>query len=101
WGRESFVLGFAFQPKILLAAQRVARRNIEKAISDPELRRRVTPNWQIGCKRILISNDWYPTLARDDVELVTDAITEVRANGIVTADGTLREVDAIIVATGF
>jgi cyclohexanone monooxygenase len=101
WGRESFVLGFAFQPKILLAAQRVARRNIEKAIADPDLRARVTPNWQIGCKRILISNDWYPTLARDHVDLVTDGIAEVRPNAIVTADGTVREVDAIIVATGF
>ena len=101
WGRESFVLGFAFQPKILLAAQRIARRNIEKSISDPELRARVTPDWQIGCKRILISNDWYPTLAREHVDLVTDGIAEVRPEGIVTRDGTVRAVDAIIVATGF
>ena len=101
WGRETFVLGFAFQPKILLAAQRVARRNIEKSIADPELRARVTPNFQIGCKRILISNDWYPTLAKDHVDLVTDGIAEVRPNAIVTTDGTVREVDAIVVATGF
>ena len=101
WGRESYVLGFAFEPKILLAAQKIARRNIEKAIADPDLRARVTPNWQIGCKRILISNDWYPTLAREHVELVTDRITEVRPNAVVTADGTVRQVDAIIVATGF
>ncbi|MDP9093452.1 MAG: NAD(P)/FAD-dependent oxidoreductase [Actinomycetota bacterium] len=101
WGRELFVLGFAYQPKILLAAQRMAEQNIKKSIKDKDLRRRVTPNWQIGCKRILISNDWYPTLARDHVELVSDGIAEVRPRAIVTADGTVREVDAIVVATGF
>jgi cation diffusion facilitator CzcD-associated flavoprotein CzcO len=101
WGRELFVLGFAFQPKILLAAQRIAKRNIDKSIKDEALRARVTPNWQIGCKRILISNDWYPTLTREHVELVSDGIAEVRPNAIVTKDGTVREVDAIIVATGF
>jgi cation diffusion facilitator CzcD-associated flavoprotein CzcO len=61
----------------------------------------VTPKFQIGCKRILISNDWYPMLAREDVSLVTDGIAEVRENAIVTASGEVREVDAIIVATGF
>jgi cation diffusion facilitator CzcD-associated flavoprotein CzcO len=61
----------------------------------------VTPDWQIGCKRILISNTWYPMLAREHVELVTDGIAEVRENAIVTADGTVHEVDAIVLATGF
>jgi cation diffusion facilitator CzcD-associated flavoprotein CzcO len=106
WGRESFVLGFAFQPKILLGAQRIAQRNIAKGIKADtaeaaRLRKAVTPNWQIGCKRILLSNEWYPTLAREHVELVTDGIAAVRENAIVTTDGTVREVDAIIVATGF
>jgi cyclohexanone monooxygenase len=101
WGRELYVLGFAFQPSVLRVAQRMAAHNIDKSIHDADLRRRVTPNWQIGCKRILISNEWYPALARDNVDLVSDPIREVRANAIVTADGTVREVDAIIVATGF
>ncbi len=102
WGRESFVLGFAFQPKILLAAQKLAERNIAKGLRHKkELRAQVTPDWQIGCKRILISNDWYPTLDKEHVELVTGGIAEVRQNAIVTEDGTVREVDAIIVATGF
>ncbi|PZS20184.1 MAG: 4-hydroxyacetophenone monooxygenase [Pseudonocardiales bacterium] len=101
WGREVLVLGFAFQPKILLGAQRMAERHIQKQIEDDELRKAVTPNWQIGCKRILISNDWYPMLTKDHVELVTDGIAEVRENAIVTRDGTVREVDAIVVATGF
>ncbi|MCU1657876.1 MAG: putative monooxygenase [Pseudonocardiales bacterium] len=101
WGRESFVLGFAFQPKILLAAQRIAERHIARQVPDPAMRAKVTPSWQMGCKRVLISNDWYPTLTREQVELVTDGIAEVRPNAIVTTDGTVREVDAIVVATGF
>jgi cation diffusion facilitator CzcD-associated flavoprotein CzcO len=101
WGREAFVLGFAFQPQVLLAAQKLAKGNIDKAISDPGLRAKVTPNFQMGCKRILISNDWYPMLAQDKTDLVTDGIAEIRENAIVTKDGTVREVDAIVVATGF
>ena len=101
WGRELFVLGFAYQPKILQVAQRAAQANINKAIKDPELRKAATPDFQIGCKRILISNDWYPMLARDNVDLVTDGIAEIRGNSVVSKDGTVREVDAIVVATGF
>jgi cyclohexanone monooxygenase len=101
WGREAYVLGFALEPRILQLAQRVAERNIAKGIADPELRARVTPDWQIGCKRILISNSWYPMLAREDVELVTDGIAEIREHAIVATDGTVREVDAIVLATGF
>ncbi|MCW2644297.1 MAG: putative monooxygenase [Pseudonocardiales bacterium] len=101
WGREALVVGFAYRPKILLGAQRVAERHIRRQITDDDLREAVTPNWQIGCKRILISNDWYPTLVKDHVELVTDGIAEIRENAIVTRDGAVREVDAIVVATGF
>ncbi|TAM90885.1 MAG: NAD(P)/FAD-dependent oxidoreductase [Jatrophihabitans sp.] len=101
WGRETFVLGFAFEPKILLAAQRVATRNIARGIADPALRRAVTPDWQIGCKRILISNDWYPMLAREHVDLVTDGIAEITENAVVDRQGRAREVDVIVVATGF
>ena len=101
WGRELFVLGFAYRPEILQLAQRMAKKNIERGIDDPDLRAAVTPDWQIGCKRILISNTWYPMLARDNVDLVTDGIAEIRPNAIVSTDGTVREVDAIVVATGF
>jgi cyclohexanone monooxygenase len=101
WGREAYVLGFAVEPKILLAAQQIAKRNIAKAIDDPDLRAAVTPDWQIGCKRILISNDWYPMLTRPHVDLVTDGIERITENAIVAKDGTVREVDVIVVATGF
>ncbi len=101
WGRECFVPGFVVNPKLAAPAQKLALRTIERGIDDPALRARVTPGYQIGCKRILISNDYYPTLAQEHVAVVTDAITEITPTGIVTADGTTREVDAIVVATGF
>jgi cation diffusion facilitator CzcD-associated flavoprotein CzcO len=79
----------------------VLRAKIRSEIKDPALRRKVTPNFRLGCKRMLLSNDWYPTLDRDDVELITEGIREVDGRRIITADGTAREVDAIILATGF
>jgi cyclohexanone monooxygenase len=81
--------------------EKVARKHIARQVTDPELRAKVTPDYTIGCKRILPSNTWYPALMRDNVELVTDGIAEIRPNGYVTTDGTLHEVDTIIFATGF
>ncbi|MEO5654247.1 MAG: NAD(P)/FAD-dependent oxidoreductase [Marmoricola sp.] len=101
WGRETFVPGFTVNPKLAYPAQRLALQNIERGISDPELRKAVTPHFQIGCKRILISNTYYPALAQEHVDLVTDGIVAITPAGVVTADGVEREVDAIIVATGF
>ena len=68
---------------------------------DPELRAAVTPDFEIGCKRILISNNYYPALAADNVDLVTDRIAKITGDAIVTADGTERPVDVLVVATGF
>ena len=99
--RETFVLGFVKQPKIMKLAEKIARSHMRKSISDPELLEKVTPDYTIGCKRILPSNKWYPALAQDNVELVTDPIKEVTPTGFVTEDGTEREVDALIFSTGF
>jgi cyclohexanone monooxygenase len=101
WGRETFVFGFAINPRLTAPARKLALGNIARGVKDPALRRAVTPNFQIGCKRILLSNDWYPMLERPDVDLVTDGIAELRGDTIVSADGTERQVDAIVVATGF
>ncbi|MCW2846797.1 MAG: NAD(P)/FAD-dependent oxidoreductase [Marmoricola sp.] len=101
WGRECFVPGFVVNPKLAAPAVKLSLKNIADGISDPELRKAVTPNFQLGCKRVLISNDYYPALAQDHVDLVTDGIAEITPTGIVTQDGTTREVDAIVVATGF
>lgn len=82
-------------------AERVAKWHIRKQVKDPQMRRAVTPDYKIGCKRILISNDWYPALQKDHVALETDGIERITENGIVTRDGRTVEVDAIVCATGF
>ena len=99
--REVQVVGLAKYPKMMKPFELISRAKIRLEIKDPELRRKVTPNFRIGCKRMLIANDWYPALDRDNVDLVTDGIREIDGNTIVTKDGTAREVDALIVATGF
>ncbi|WP_049793925.1 flavin-containing monooxygenase [Hoyosella subflava] len=99
--RETQVVGLAKAPKLMAGLQALAQGMIFAQIRDPELRKKVTPDFRIGCKRMLISNAYYPALDRDNVDLVTDGITEVRENSIVTADGTEREIDALIIATGF
>ena len=101
WGRESYVPGFTLEPRLAAPAKALALANIARGIDDPELRARVTPDFAIGCKRILISNTYYPTLAQDHVDLVTDRIVDVTGDAVVTADGTEHPVDVIIVATGF
>ena len=86
----------------LLAPFRAAGRlQIRSAIKDPELRRKVTPTDELGCKRLMLTDDWYPTLTQDNVELVTDRIAEVTPSGIRTEDGIERAVDVIVWATGF
>jgi cation diffusion facilitator CzcD-associated flavoprotein CzcO len=101
WKLETRVLGFTVHPKILKAAEIIGRRHIHRSIPDPQLRRVLTPDYTIGCKRILMSNDYYPALARDNVNVVTGGVTRVTERGVVAADGTEHEVDAIIFGTGF
>jgi len=79
----------------------VAKQHIARQVRDPVLREKLTPRYRMGCKRILLSDDYYPALCRGDVSLVTTPIDRVEARGIRTNDGTLREVDAIVWATGF
>ncbi|MGH2929505.1 MAG: flavin-containing monooxygenase, partial [Solirubrobacteraceae bacterium] len=70
-------------------------------VPDPELRAKLTPSYELGCKRILLSNDYYRALTQENVEVVTEPITRVSARGLVTADGCEREVDTILCGTGF
>jgi cation diffusion facilitator CzcD-associated flavoprotein CzcO len=74
---------------------------MERQISDPVLRAKLTPNYTLGCKRLMLSNDYYPALARSNVELVTEGIARVTADSVVDAAGRERVVDAIIFGTGF
>jgi cation diffusion facilitator CzcD-associated flavoprotein CzcO len=99
--REILVLGFVKRPELMKQVEKIARRHMRSQVTDPELLRKATPDYTIGCKRILPSNQWYPALDQPNVELVTEPITEVRPHSVVTADGTEREVDTIILGTGF
>ncbi len=101
WLMEATALGFLVEPKILRIAAKAGRAHIHAQIRDPELRARVTPAYAPGCKRILLGDDYYPALERPNVTLVTDGIREVTEGGIVTADGSFRPADAIVLATGF
>jgi cation diffusion facilitator CzcD-associated flavoprotein CzcO len=97
-----------FGPMVFLDAPRLKRfperqslRHLEHSVSDPALRAKLTPHFQFGCKRILISDDYWSSFARENVELVTDPIEEIAREGLRTKDGRVHEVDAIVFATGF
>ena len=98
---EASVVGTIVNPRLAKVLERSARRHLERQVSDPELRAKLTPNYTIGCKRITLSDRYYPALTQPNAEVVTDRITEIRERSIVTADGTEREVDTIIFGTGF
>lgn len=98
--REVFLLCFRH---LWLAGriENLARRHLEKSVPDPALRAKLTPDYRIGCKRVLISNEYLPALTRPNVEVVTEGIREVRARSIVDLSGAERPADAIIFGTGF
>ncbi|MFC1418926.1 flavin-containing monooxygenase [Streptacidiphilus cavernicola] len=99
--RESQVGAFVKRPGLLKAAQALAKRNIDKHIKDPALRAKLTPDYRFGCKRVLLSNTYYPALAQPNVDVVASGLREVRGSTVVAADGTEHEVDAIVFGTGF
>ncbi len=99
--REIGALGLVYRPAMLARVEKLARKHLEAQVADPDLRKKLAPSYRLGCKRILLADDFYPALTRPNVEVVTDRIREVRPHSIVTEDGTERAVDTIIVATGF
>ncbi|MEO8955404.1 MAG: flavin-containing monooxygenase [Ktedonobacteraceae bacterium] len=101
WQQEIAALGLVYRPNILEKIMQLARRHLARQVADPLLREKLTPHYIMGCKRILLSDDFYPTLSQSNVEVVTDHIREVRAHSIVTEDGKEHEVDTIICGTGF
>lgn len=98
---ESRVVGFTWAPRAMQLASLVAKWHIGRSIKDPALRAKVTPDYIMGCKRVLISNNYYPALAQPNVDVITAGIAEIRENAVVSQDGSVREVDAIIFGTGF
>jgi len=99
--RETYALGFVKYPAIMRAAQAAVLRQLRRQVTDPDLRARLTPSYLMGCKRILLSNDYYPALAQPNVSLVTGAIKEIRADSVLASDGTAHHVDTLIFGTGF
>ncbi len=82
-------------------AERVAKRHMARQIKDPELRKKLTPDYDFGCKRPTFSNDYFKAFTRDNVFLETTPIERIEADGIVTSDGTKTEIDTLVLATGF
>ena len=98
---EALTPGFVDRPWLLRPIELANAALLRRQVPDPALRERLRPRDALGCKRTLVSNEWYPTFSRPNVELVTDPIAQVTDTSIVTADGEVRDVDAIVFGTGF
>ena len=99
--RELLVLGFVKRPGLLRGAQRMALRHLARSVPDPDLRARLTPRYVLGCKRVLLSNDYYPALTQPNTELVAAGLAKVDGSTLTAQDGTARDADVIVFATGF
>ncbi|MCK8498717.1 flavin-containing monooxygenase [Myxococcus fulvus] len=98
--KELSALAF-MHPWIIRLAQRGAKRHLRDSVKDPVLRAKLTPGYTMGCKRVLVSDDYLPALTRDNVEVVTEGLQEVREHSVVTTTGAEHPVDALIFGTGF
>ncbi|MDX1803960.1 MAG: NAD(P)/FAD-dependent oxidoreductase [Alcanivorax sp.] len=98
---ESRVLGFTSLQKVMTGYQWLFQRHLKKCIKDPELRSKLIPDYPMGCKRILMSNDYYPALSRSNVEVINHGITSVDQSGLTDSTGAHHDVDVIIYGTGF
>lgn len=101
WMLEARVLGFTVNPRLMKLFEGVARAHLRRQVKDPALRAKLTPDYTIGCKRILISDNYYPALSQPNVEVIAQGVREIRANSVIAADCSEREVDVIIWGTGF
>ncbi|WP_409185935.1 alpha/beta fold hydrolase [Amycolatopsis sp. VS8301801F10] len=99
--RELYVRAWTRSRRQARAMEAVVGAHLRRQIRDPELRRKLTPDYRLGCKRPTPSNDYYPAFTCSTVDLITDGIAEIRPHSIVAADGTERDVDVIVYATGF
>jgi cation diffusion facilitator CzcD-associated flavoprotein CzcO len=99
--RETFVPGITRDQRGLKVQKALARAHLRRQVPDPELRRRLTPDYEIFCKRIILSNEWYPAIQAPNVDIVSSGVREVREHSIVDNDGMEREIDTLIFATGF
>jgi cation diffusion facilitator CzcD-associated flavoprotein CzcO len=98
---ELRVMAFLGNKRALKLASHMALSHIQRKVTDPVLQAKVTPNYKVGCKRVMISNDYYPALNRANVDVITDGVAEIKPHSIVDTKGVERPVDAIIFGTGF
>jgi cation diffusion facilitator CzcD-associated flavoprotein CzcO len=98
---EALIPGFVGPPWAMTPIRTVSRLQRRIQVRDRELRAKVTPDYPMGCKRVLVSGDYYPAIARDDVDVITTPIETITPLGLRTTDGTERAYDAIACATGF
>jgi cation diffusion facilitator CzcD-associated flavoprotein CzcO len=101
WGHEAMALGLVWDSVVTTAVQNLARAHLRASVQDPWLRRQLTPDFRIGCKRVLMSSDYYPALQQDNCKLITWPIATLAPNGIRTAEGIEHPADSIVFATGF
>lgn len=101
WFNEWIGTGFMGSARMQAMLKRLAGHHLRRQVADPAMRAALTPNFNPGCKRLLISNTWLPTLQRPNVKLVTQAVSAIAPNGVVGADGTLYPCDVIVWGTGF
>lgn len=98
---ETRTLGFNVDPRFMKPFEISFARRLARSVRDPALRDKLTPHDPIGCKRILLSNDWYPALVKPHVRVVDSAVVSVEPHAVVSADGERHEIDTIILGTGF
>jgi cation diffusion facilitator CzcD-associated flavoprotein CzcO len=98
---ELRVLSFLGNRRAQALSGKLARGHLNAQVNDPGLRAKLTPNYKIGCKRVMLSNDYYPALQRPNVDLITARITQIKPHSIIDSTGAEREIDAIILGTGF
>jgi cation diffusion facilitator CzcD-associated flavoprotein CzcO len=101
YGHEAVALGLVWDTPITSLVERAARAHLHRQVRDPWLRRQLTPTFRAGCKRMLISSDYYPALQRENCKLISWPIATISPDGIRTSDGIEHRVDCIVFATGF
>jgi len=101
WVHELLAIGFVVNPKVMKMGGKLVIRHLNSSVKNEALREKLTPHYTLGCKRILLSNDYYPAMEHPNLSLVTEGIQEINKTGVLTKDGVQHDTDAIILATGF
>jgi cation diffusion facilitator CzcD-associated flavoprotein CzcO len=99
--RETMAVGITRDRRWLKGQELNARLHLRRQVPDPELRERLTPDYEIFCKRIILSNRWYPAIQAPNVDIVGSGVSEVREHSVIDGDGVEREIDTLVFATGF